>query len=214
MRFLKNKLIKARELALKQSQGSFSEYSFKETINYTLNFEGPQLQIHKIISSPEQKHQKRSSSSTKKATKEPKKVSKKGSKTSQLNSAKNIVKNYGRAICSFALSDIALFYLEPLMKNKNIKLEEFKSYVSTGKERIDGISSFRSLLLVTSEDSVKIQEFKKILRDMSIIFIKDFSTNWIFSSKLLDKMSHLKCRFKMLRRVMQPEHFTYLKTCS
>ena len=150
-------------------------------------------------------------------TKEPKSLSEASEKTTRsqlhLNSNRNIVKNYGRAIASFCLSDVAVFYLDPFAIQENIPLERFKSFVLAAKENIDSISSFRRLLLVTREDHEETAAHKRIFQKMCVVFIKNFSVNWIFSSRLKDKIVHLKCRFKMLRRVMDPEHFTYLKSC-
>jgi hypothetical protein len=60
-------------------------------------------------------------------------------------------------------------------------------------------------------DTEKEMEFKNILKKLGEIFIKNFSVNWIFSGKMTYKEAHLKFRFKMLRRIRNPELFTYLK---
>ena len=127
-------------------------------------------------------------------------------------STKNIVKNYGRAFASFALSNLSLRYLEELLKDKNITLTEFREFVISRKEGIDGISSLREMLLVNHIDGEKTALCKKIFQEISIIFIKFFSVNWVFDSKVGNKIAHLKSRFKMLRRIRDPEHFTYLKS--
>ena len=129
----------------------------------------------------------------------------------RIDSARNIVKNYGRAIASFCLSDIAVLYLDPLILEEEVQISRFKSFILSVKENIDGISSLRSLLLANRDDVKEVAKFKKIFQKICIVFIKYFSVNWIFSSKLKDKITHLNCRFKMLRRVMNPEYFTYLK---
>jgi hypothetical protein len=132
-------------------------------------------------------------------------------KSPHYDSSKNIVKNYGRAICSFILSDVGLLYLKPMIARERVRLEELRTFISNEKEGIDGISSFRRLLLPNECDEEKVIAYKRILKEMSVIFIKDFSVNWIFSGRLRDKLAHLKCRYKMLRRVLDPNHFTYLK---
>lgn len=132
-------------------------------------------------------------------------------KSPHYDSSKNIVKNYGRAICSFILSDVGVPYLKPMILRERVRLEELRTYISNEKEGIDGISSFRRLLLPNECDEEKVIAYKNILKEMSVIFIKDFSVNWIFSGRLRDKLAHLKCRYKMLRRVLDPSHFTYLK---
>ncbi len=132
-------------------------------------------------------------------------------KSPHYDSSKNIVKNYGRAICSFILSDVGIPYLRPMIVRERVRLEELRTFISNEKEGIDGISSFRRLLLPNESDEEKVLAYKIILKEMSVIFIKDFSVNWIFSGRLRDKQAHLKVRYKMLRRVLDPNHFTYLK---
>jgi len=132
-------------------------------------------------------------------------------KSSHYDSSKNIVKNYGRAICSFIISDLGVPYLKPMLAKERVRIEELRTFISNEKERIDGISSFRRLLLPNESDEAKVIAFKNILKEMSVIFIKYFSVNWIFSGRLRDRLAHLKCRYKMLRRILDPCHFTYLK---
>jgi len=125
---------------------------------------------------------------------------------------KNIVKNYGKAICSFACSEIGKPYLETVLEKHNIKQhKEFLTYISKVKESIDSIQSFRSLLLVREDDPADVVAFKKAFAAIGEVFIKYFSVNWIFSGRITHKDTHLKFRFKMLRRIQHPEFFTYLK---
>jgi len=125
---------------------------------------------------------------------------------------KNIVKNYGKAICSFACSEVGKPYLESVLEKHNIQQQkEFLAYISKVKESIDSIQSFRSLLLVRDDDTDDIVAFKKAFAAIGEIFIKYFSVNWIFSGRITHKDTHLKFRFKMLRRIQHPEFFTYLK---
>jgi len=123
---------------------------------------------------------------------------------------KNIVKNYGKAICNFATSQIAIPYLTQLIKD-DIQLTDFVAYVSQIKESIRGLHHFRSILIENNDDSPLIIKYKKLFKEISEVFIKYFSVNWIFSGKVLHKQAHLKFRFKMLRRIRCPELFTYLK---
>src|SRR5690349_20821386 len=46
-------------------------------------------------------------------------------------SANNIVKNYGRALMNFALSELARTYLDPMLTEYSIKYEDFISYLRT-----------------------------------------------------------------------------------
>jgi len=124
---------------------------------------------------------------------------------------KNISKNYGRAICSFAASHIAYPYLEKILENEGISSRVFLVYINEIKEKIDGLQHFRSVLMVNEADSEEILAIKKCFVKISEVFIKKFSVNWIYNSKVFHKEAHLKFRFKMLRRIQCPELFTYLK---
>jgi len=124
---------------------------------------------------------------------------------------KNIAKNYGRKICAFAASPIALPYLKTFIANENVQLKGFINYVQSIKENLDGLSHFRSALLELPNDSNTLKAYKKLFRLISEVFIKFFSVNWIFHSKIFHKEAHLKFRFKMLRRIQSPELFTYMK---
>ena len=124
---------------------------------------------------------------------------------------KTIVKNYGKAIASFAASKVALPYLTPILDQENVKLAEFVEYISKAKETIEGIDTFRNLLLVKENDNKKLVAFKTVFQNIAETFIKYFSVNWIFSGRMMNKKVHLMFRFKMLRRIQNPELFTYLK---
>lgn len=156
------------------------------------------------------------------ARKEPsKKDSKKSSQTVSKTkrdqskpSSKNIVKNFGKAMCSFASSELSLPYLNRINVNWDVNLENFQEYIQKKRDLIDSIDSLRSLLLIMKNDDEVIVGYKKIFQEISIIFIKYFSVNWIFQGKMSHKQAHLKARFKMLRRIKSPQHFTYFKDFS
>ncbi len=124
---------------------------------------------------------------------------------------KNVVKNYGRAISSFALSNLALPYLDTILQRENLSLEQFTRYLKQIRGSIDGLTHFRSTLLIGREDDDHIAASKRAFIAISEVFIKYFSVNWIYNSRIFHKEAHLKFRFKMLRRVQNPELFTYLK---
>lgn len=126
---------------------------------------------------------------------------------------KNIVKNYARAMINFALSELAVPYLELHIEKQEEKLTlaEFKKFLQDQKEKINSIKTLRELLLITDDDETRLVAYKEVFRDICETFVKMFSVNWIFSSKLSDKTIHLKYRFKMLRRIRNPEQFTYLE---
>ena len=124
---------------------------------------------------------------------------------------KHIVKNFGRAICNFASSDLARPYLERLVAKEGVKLDDFVQHVRKMKTKIVGLSHFRALLLQEKNENPTITTFKKLFKEISEIFIKYFSVNWIFDSKVQYKQAHLRFRFKILGRIKNPELFTYLQ---
>lgn len=129
-------------------------------------------------------------------------------KRKSTNSTKNIVKNYGRAMINFATSRVAFPYLRNKLKEENLHYNSFKKYLENRKENMDGILSLRNLLILCP-DEPKISSIKRIFQYSCEVFVKYFSANWIYNSKVGDKLNHLKARFKILRRIKDPEHFTY-----
>jgi len=124
---------------------------------------------------------------------------------------KNIVINYGRAISTFATSKLADPYLKPLLLEHQVQKKDFQGYVKSMKDNIGGISSFRQMLVTLEEDSKDVLAYKKTFAALAEIFIKYFSVNWITHGRMGHKDVYLKYRFKMLRRIKDPEKFTYLK---
>jgi len=124
---------------------------------------------------------------------------------------KNLAKNYGKAITAFASSNLANPYLEPVLQKERLSLEDFLDYMKAAKDSIQGIDSFRAFLLVNDYDSHKLVAQKRAFQAMGIIFIKYFSVNWIMHGRINNKIVYLKNRFKILRRIQNPEVFTYLQ---
>jgi len=129
----------------------------------------------------------------------------------EVQTNKNIVKNYARAMVNFALSYIAIKYLRNMTQTEGVDLKGFRSFVSKQKEDINSIKTLREMLLIPEGESKENAAYKRVFQAISEIFVKFFSVNWIFNSKVGDKLLHLKYRFKILRRVRCPEHFTYLE---
>jgi len=153
----------------------------------------------------------------------PKKTNKRPSK--QANSSKktkprrstignNIMKNYARAMVNFALSPMALSYLNRLVQKGSMPINTFLEVLEGRKEKIHCIKSLRTMMLVENTDSKETADFKKIFQGICAVFLKFFCVNWIYNSKVSDKTKHLKYRHKILRRVQSPEHFTYLEDFS
>jgi len=117
---------------------------------------------------------------------------------------KNMYKNYGRAICTFILSQAAQNYLELTTAEYYMDLHSFLSFVREKKRSLDGIHELRALLLPALEDNNMVIIYKKAFKKMAEIFIKYFSVNWIYHSKLEYKLDYIKFRYKMLRKIMNP----------
>ena len=126
-------------------------------------------------------------------------------------SCQNVVKNYGRAFTNFALSSLSSSYLVPMLIKEGLSLEDFSSYIIKIKSNTNCIKNLRNALLAKSEDDVKIIAAKRVFQSLCEVFLKFFCVNWLFNSKIDNKIAHLNCRFKILRRIRNPEHFTYLE---
>jgi len=130
--------------------------------------------------------------------------------------AKNIVTNFGKAIATFGLSKLALPYLsaeleKPKYEGK-LQVSDFIEFMKENKANINSIDNLRNLLLTKDEDSAKSIALKQCFQVIAEIFIKYFSVNWIIHGRVTYKLEHLKFRFKMLRRIQNPQQFTYLKS--
>jgi len=190
MRFLKTKIAKAQEF-LQNQQAKVEELALEEPV------------LTKSTST--------SSSSASASPKKRRRLSGSTFTPQSTLKTKNIVKNFGRAISTFAVSHLAMPYLIPLVDADGVTLEGFISYVKNRKNDIDGLNSFRSMLMPSKEDTKETIAYRKIFTALSEVFINYFSVNWIFHGKVQHKEAHLKFRYKMLRRIKAPELFTYLK---
>lgn len=147
---------------------------------------------------------------TKSKTSKKKKVAK--AKNTPPEGIKNVVKNYAKAMCSFAYSDLAAPYLSSMIKiKKKATKKGFKEWIYSIKESMDSIEVLRWSLLPTEEDPKPVQKYKKLFQALCEIFLKYFAVNWIYSGRLRHTETHLNFRFKMLRRVQNPENFTYIR---
>jgi len=140
-------------------------------------------------------------------------ASKGKTKKKRTNESKNAAKNYGKAIAAFCLSEIGRPYLQERLQLHQVQLEDFKTFVINKKETIESIDTFRELLTPDREhDTLAEMKSKLVFKDLSEVFIRDFAVNWIFSSRIRYRETHLNLRCKMLRRVRNPHYFTYLQS--
>lgn len=126
-------------------------------------------------------------------------------------SSKNIVKNYGKAMCNFVCTDLSKPYRKEIFLEEKINYKNFKSFILTRKEMIESIESLRSLLLVDENDTKEVASFKRTYQYLCLVFLKYFAVNWVYHSKVTHKLAHVKARFKLMRRIKNPQYFTYLK---
>lgn len=188
MRLLKRKIAIARDRLL--NKGSDSSLKIKKK------------PIEKVYSSSSDSE---SSSKRSRVTGEPQ------SKYSD-RCLKNAAKNYGRAICNFILSEpLAEPYMIPLAAEFKVEIKKFKTYVKDKKDGLDGIDSFRDMLLIREKDSKTTSDFKAMFQRMGEVFMKYFAVNWIFGGKLTYRLEYLRFRHKMLRRIQNPHLFTYIR---
>lgn len=209
MRFLKLKIAKAQESVLKNQKAQALNIKIEPQQDIVpVKIEAVDNTVLNTLkeTTPKTVARKTSNKSTSKPQSPLSDKSQRGS-----TSAKNIIKNYGRVLANFAASDLALPYLIKLAEQENIEPKEFRKFIASKTKQARCIKGLRDLLLVNEKDDNVAVAYKRIFRELAIIFMKFFSVNWIFGGKLCDKKIHLKYRFKILRRIQNPEFFTYLK---
>ena len=123
----------------------------------------------------------------------------------------NIMKNYGRAMTNFALSTMARHYLDQILDRLGLDLPAFQKYIQDRRKSANCIKKLREMLPLESQVNPPDYPFKQAFQEICIKFLKFFCVNWLYSSKIAEKVTHLKYRFKILRRVKNPMFFTYLK---
>jgi len=199
MRFLKTKVFKSEKGIREIPEPIQTRFSARKTLDSTSDVQPPKIEKNIQKSSERPSHNPKSGRAT---------------NMHDVKSTKNIVKNYGRAICNFILTPLFLPYFNDIVERdkENVTLEEFQQYISERKEAVDCIERFKEMLIVSKSDSEKEGAFKRIFKKSGIIFIKYFSVNWIFHGRVTYKESHLYFRHKMLRRLNNPHLFTYLKS--
>ena len=142
-----------------------------------------------------------------------KKISKreiKSSKNAPLSCRlKNMIKNYGKKCANFAIGEHGYPIIKQKLDNKEIT--RFRHFIRSKVKGITNINNFRGMLLAADDDTAEIEKFKKVFQFVSVIFIENYSVNWIMnSSRIKDVKGHIFARFKILRRVKDPKNFTYI----
>lgn len=218
MRFLKTKLLKAKEALDKKVVPDLISLKSSKPIIEPIIEEPPaprvvQLPIQNsstVQHSPAGEIAKKLSQNRQKQSFGNRRQSHKRTQEGSSRATKNVVINFGKAIASFAISPLAYTYLKPLLEKENISNKEFADFVGEAKAGIGGIDSFRSLLLIGESETAQLCACKRIFAELGKVFIKYFSVNWITHGRVSHKLTYLKYRFKVLRRIQNPELFTYI----
>jgi hypothetical protein len=114
----------------------------------------------------------------------------------------NVIKNYMKAIASFALSDLALPYLVPLLDASSVNQNEFANFICTYKDQVESLPGILALVNDDEEMDSFLKECKNIFKEMCVIFLRYYATNWIYNSqKLKHKEILLKNRLLLQRRI-------------
>jgi hypothetical protein len=115
---------------------------------------------------------------------------------------KDILKNYYRMFNNFASSPLALPYLSPLLEKKQIQIDKFLEFITLQKGAVNEIKNVRSLLInVTETDCQELIAIKTMFHQINVVFLKLICVDWVFNSKIVDKVAHLSYRLKLLRRI-------------
>jgi len=209
MRFLKNKIRLAQEYALKKQQQQ-QELKVKQQQLELESISSPSTEAATPMTllSPQSQYQEESPLNNNTILQ-----SKRGKRDTSNSKApsptKNIVLNYARAIANFAISKLALPFLNSYIVNGQINHQGFVEFVTSGKANIGGIKSFKTLLVTKETDSAQVSLYKEIFRMLSITFVRDFSMNWIACGRVTNKDVYLKYRVHILQKLENPEDFIY-----
>jgi len=191
MRFLKNKIARSAEVKRLQLLQQYTSL---------LPQEFPSKALSSGTSSPSNRLQKQDSKSPFKSEHSPRKTP-----------CENVIKNYGRAMANFALSPLAAPYLKTILPKSGSNLTAFQAFVKKKKRTVNCIKKLREMLPCKWNQSAPNFAEKFVFQELCVVFLKLFSVNWLFNSKIDNKSTHLAYRFKILRRIKDPDHFTYLK---
>jgi len=135
----------------------------------------------------------------------------KSENSSRKTPCENIIKNYGRAMANFALSPLARPYLKAILPKCGSSPTTFQAFMKKKKRSANCIKKLREMLPSEANRGAPNYAEKLVFQELCVIFMKIFSVNWLFNSKIDNKLAHLSYRFKILRRIKDPDHFTYLK---
>ena len=119
------------------------------------------------------------------------------------------MKNYCRALINFGLSELVRPYIITEAEN-GLSFERFQQILNHKKKSVNCIKGLRSLLVEERRSSNEMREWKAMFQKSCEVFLKYFCVNWVFNSRVDDKMKHLRYRARILRRVQNPAYFQFL----
>ena len=85
------------------------------------------------------------------------------------------------------LPPLAIPYIENIIEKNNYHATGailFARFIKGKKDQVNNIESLRRLLIVEVSDDDTISIYKNIFKEVSVVFLKYFSVNWIYSGRL------------------------------
>ena len=116
---------------------------------------------------------------------------------------KNIIKNFTRGMLTWALRDRK--FTDRVLAQQNVDKEEFYSYATENRDRVDTILGLRELWMDQTN------RFAKVIRILSNEFLRKRNVSHIFNSKIRTVFRNLKYRKRLLECIIKPEEFTSIK---
>jgi hypothetical protein len=113
-------------------------------------------------------------------------------------------------MANFASSDLAIPYIKDIPEVNHIDIKKFTKYALQLRDSIQNIETLKKALVIEEKNTHEEAIQKLVFKNLSEIFMKYFCVNWIFSGKIRHKIDYLKFRGTILRRIKEPQTFTYL----
>ena len=82
----------------------------------------------------------------------------------------------------------------------------FMNILRTKKSKINSIADLRNFWLEAEHG-----DFPKVARILSNVFLRHFSLEYIFNSRISNYYGHVKYRARLIEALRNPSHFTSIK---
>lgn len=112
---------------------------------------------------------------------------------------KKIIISYARAICTFASSPFSLPYLEQINRKYEINIPVFQCYIRKQRAHLGNLNRIKAFLAISPEDEELLVKYKRVLIELSMVFVRNYFINWSFEGEMYSRQSQIKMRFKVLR---------------